>query len=324
VTKPVLSSSRNLRKVSILLDAFEALSKPVEYYALDVSLSELKRTFDLVDTQKYQHVSFHGLHGTYDDGFAWITTADGRNGGTMCLMTLGSSIGNFTPEQATNFLATFTKVLNPADRALVGLDACNDATRILKAYNDSKHVTEQFYRNGLEHANRLLGSQIFNQADWAVEGSYVAASNKHHAAYVALVDIITDSFRVKAGDKVHFEDSHKYTKKNSDKLWTSAGLISQMAFANSAGDYHLHLLSPSKYAFPAKAAQYAADTIPSVSDWHSLWALWDTVSRAMVPRDELLEKPIKLRNNLIFYLGHIPAFAGMSLGKIRYGDTDDP
>jgi hypothetical protein len=30
----------------------------------------------------------------------------------------------------------------------------------------------------------------------------------------------------------------------------------------------------------------------------------------MVPKDELLNTPIKLRNDLIFYLGHIPAFAG--------------
>lgn len=30
----------------------------------------------------------------------------------------------------------------------------------------------------------------------------------------------------------------------------------------------------------------------------------------MVPKDELLNKPIKLRNDLIFYLGHIPTFLG--------------
>jgi hypothetical protein len=41
-----------------------------------------------------------------------------------------------------------------------------------------------------------------------------------------------------------------------------------------------------------------------------LWAAWDTVTRAMVPQEELMNKPIKLRNNLIFYLGHIPTFAG--------------
>lgn len=295
--------------MNILLDAFEARSKNVEYYALDVSLSELQRTFALVDTQAYKHVTFHGLHGTYDDGFAWITSG-GRDRGTTCLMTLGSSIGNFTPDEATKFLATFTDVLNPADFILVGLDACSDATRILNAYNDSKHVTKQFYRNGLDHANKLLDSHIFQQSNWAVEGSYVAESNKHHAAYVALVDLSTEFFSVKAGEKVHFEDSHKYRKEDRKRLWHSAGLIPQMSFDNSAGDYHLHLLSPSKYSFPAKAADYASSPIPSMADWSTIWALWDTVSRTMVPREELLEKPIKLRNNLIFYLGHIPAFAG--------------
>jgi hypothetical protein len=30
----------------------------------------------------------------------------------------------------------------------------------------------------------------------------------------------------------------------------------------------------------------------------------------MIPKDELMDKPIKLRNSLIFYLGHIPTFAG--------------
>ena len=46
-----------------------------------------------------------------------------------------------------------------------------------------------------------------------------------------------------------------------------------------------------------------------MNDWQQLWSAWDTVTRSMVPRDELMNKPIKLRNNLIFYLGHIPTFA---------------
>jgi len=38
----------------------------------------------------------------------------------------------------------------------------------------------------------------------------------------------------------------------------------------------------------------------------------------MVPKEELLNKPIKLRNDLIFYLGHIPTFAGRSGGTREY------
>jgi hypothetical protein len=74
----------------------------------------------------------------------------------------------------------------------------------------------------------------------------------------------------------------------------------------------LHLLSPARFEFPEKATEYAASPVPSLKDWPKLWAAWDTVTKAMVPREELLNKPIKLRNNLIFYLGHIPTFAGRS------------
>ena len=35
----------------------------------------------------------------------------------------------------------------------------------------------------------------------------------------------------------------------------------------------------------------------------------------MIPNNELLNKPIKLRNACIFYLGHIPTFLDMQLSK---------
>jgi L-histidine Nalpha-methyltransferase / hercynylcysteine S-oxide synthase len=44
----------------------------------------------------------------------------------------------------------------------------------------------------------------------------------------------------------------------------------------------------------------------------------------MVPRDELMNKPIKLRNNLIFYLGHIPTFADIHYVRATGSDPSDP
>lgn len=44
----------------------------------------------------------------------------------------------------------------------------------------------------------------------------------------------------------------------------------------------------------------------------------------MVPRDELMNKPIKLRNNLIFYLGHIPAFADIHYVRATGSRPSDP
>lgn len=63
-------------------------------------------------------------------------------------------------------------------------------------------------------------------------------------------------------------------------------------------------------AFSKTATDYANRPVPSTAEWQQLWKAWDVITKSMIPRDELLDKPIKLRNNLIFYLGHIPTFAG--------------
>lgn len=60
---------------------------------------------------------------------------------------------------------------------------------------------------------------------------------------------------------------------------------------------------------------YAAKTVPTWEDWKGLWTIWDIVTRGMIPDEELLEKPIKLRNACIFYLGHIPTFLDIQLTK---------
>src|ERR1700712_661121 len=137
---------RNLRKVNILLEAFEKAKKKAEYFALDLSLSELKRTFAELDTTAFHFVKFHGLHGTYDDGLSWLekSRTDAR---ATCVMTLGSSIGNFTRESAAQFLGSFKKALAAPDFVLVGLDACQQSERIFHAYNDSQNITHSFYRN---------------------------------------------------------------------------------------------------------------------------------------------------------------------------------
>lgn len=49
----VLTAFRNLRKVNILLQAIDRLGKDVEYYAVDLSLPELERTFSEIPTGEH-------------------------------------------------------------------------------------------------------------------------------------------------------------------------------------------------------------------------------------------------------------------------------
>ena len=68
-------------------------------------------------------------------------------------------------------------------------------------------------------------------------------------------------------------------------------------------------------SFALNPSKYASSVVPSLQEWEGVWAAWDTVTRRMLPREGLLDKPINLRNACIFYLGHIPAFLDIQLCK---------
>jgi formylglycine-generating enzyme required for sulfatase activity len=76
--------------------------------------------------------------------------------------------------------------------------------------------------------------------------------------------------------------------------------------------------------FPADPQQYAAKPVPSLAEWKELWTTWDIVTRHMIPEEELLSKPIKLRNECIFYLGHIPTFLDIHLARGTDGPPSKP
>ena len=86
----------------------------------------------------------------------------------------------------------------------------------------------------------------------------------------------------------------------------------------------LHLVAKQPFSYPLKPNEYAAQPIPSLNEFEQLWAAWDIVTRHMIPEEELLSKPIKLRNCCIFYLGHIPTFLDIHLTRATGGLATKP
>ena len=86
----------------------------------------------------------------------------------------------------------------------------------------------------------------------------------------------------------------------------------------------LHLVSKPKVTFPLQPELYAANPVPSLSDWQQLWTAWDVVTRDMIPEEELLSKPINLRNACIFYLGHIPTFLDIHISRATGEKPTEP
>ncbi|KAL8964816.1 MAG: hypothetical protein Q9183_004202, partial [Haloplaca sp. 2 TL-2023] len=312
----------NLRKVEILLDAIEVLKKRVDYYALDLSKPELQRTLAAVPTH-YHYVRCCGLFGTYQDGLTWLERPE-QEGRPKWILSLGSSIGNFGRGEAASFLQGFAKKLGRKDAMLVGVDACQDKDKVYHAYNDRLGKTHEFLLNGLRHANRLLGKEVFQTGDWKVIGEYDEVAGRHQAFYSPIKDVVIDGMFIEAGTRIRVEESYKYSIAQSDELWYRAGLVKQACFGNSTNDYHLHLLERHTLGFPLKSIEYAAQPIPNLEEFKALWAAWDVVTQHMIPRDALLSKPIKLRNCCVFYLGHIPNFTDIHLTRATEKPATEP
>ncbi|KAL1843374.1 hypothetical protein VTJ49DRAFT_1961 [Mycothermus thermophilus] len=314
--------SGNLRKVNLLLKALEDAAKDVDYYALDLSQRELERT--LAQLPQYKHVRAHGLLGTYDDGCRWLKDP-AIAARQKCILSLGSSVGNFDRSDAAAFLKTFADALNPGDTMLIGLDACSDPARVYHAYNDKLGLTHQFILNGLRHANRVLGETAFIESDWEVIGEYVydAKGGRHQAFYSPKRDTVVRGELIRAHERIQVEQSLKYSPAEAEKLWKGAGM-KEIAQWRLRDEYGLHMLTKPQALFSMTPSVYAHTALPSLADWEGLWAAWDIVTRDMLPPEEMLEKPIKLRNACIFYLGHIPTFLDIQLTKTTEVPLTEP
>ena len=75
--------------------------------------------------------------------------------------------------------------------------------------------------------------------------------------------------------------------------------------------------------FPTDPVVYAAAPCPSLKEYERLWATWDTV-RSILREEDLLTKPINLRNCCLFYLGHIPGFLEIHLNRSTNGKPTEP
>ncbi|EUC45427.1 hypothetical protein COCMIDRAFT_95519 [Bipolaris oryzae ATCC 44560] len=315
--------SGNLRKVNILLQAIDRLGKDIEYYAVDLSLPELERTFKQIPIEGYSHVKCFGLHGTYDDALEWLKSP-AVEAKTKTILWLGSSLGNFKRHEVPPFLAGFGKVLQTGDTMLIGIDSCKDPKRVFHAYNDRDGVTHRFILNGLKHANALMGDTAFNLDDWEVIGEYDTKAGRHHAFVAPRKDLVIDGVPIKQGERIRIEESYKYSHEEAKKLWELAKLAENAIWANSKGDYGLHMVSKPSFFFPTTPEEYAAGPVPSLTEWQELWKAWDAVSKQMIPKSELLAKPIKLRNECIFYLGHIPTFLDIHIARATDGKPTEP
>ncbi len=154
----------------------------------------------------------------------------------------GSSIGNFAPAEALDFLADIRR--HCAGRAgsglLIGVDCKKDPARLTAAYADALGVTAAFNRNMLNQVNRLLGSDFRPEA-FAHVGFYNADAGRiemHLEATMAQTVRLPGATRdFASGERIHTENSYKYAPAEFATLLREAGFDRVQCWQDARRDF---------------------------------------------------------------------------------------
>ena len=138
----------------------------------------------------------------------------------------GSTIGNFTPEEAEGFLRSSRDMLGQGAAFLVGFDLVKEAAVLEAAYDDAQGVTAAFDLNLLARLNRELDanfdlSSFRHRAVWdQVEGRI---EMRLQSLKKQTVTVAGRSIAFVEGETIHTENSYKYRMEVFEALAARAG-----------------------------------------------------------------------------------------------------
>ena len=149
----------------------------------------------------------------------------------------GSTIGNFEPDTAGEFLSRLVDLAGEGGGLLIGVDLQKDRHVIEAAYNDSTGVTAQFNKNLLARINRELGGD-FELAHWQHHAIYNPAEGRIELYLISEIDqtakIGEKSFQFHAGEKILTEYSYKHTIGGFITLARQAGFHFEQVWTDDA------------------------------------------------------------------------------------------
>ena len=138
----------------------------------------------------------------------------------------GSTIGNFEPDEAVDFLRRIANVCRGGGGLLIGVDLKKDRQLLEAAYNDPAGVTAQFNLNLLKRINRELGAD-FDLDQWQHRAIYNSNAGRIEMHLInetdQLVHLNQHKFHFLRGDKIVTEFSYKYAPEEFAALARKAG-----------------------------------------------------------------------------------------------------
>ncbi len=155
----------------------------------------------------------------------------------------GSTIGNFTPHEAIEFLQLARRMVGPGGALLVGVDLKKDKKVLDAAYDDAAGVTAAFNLNLLARINRELGGdfqlrRFRHMAFYDEDKGWIEMHLESLAAQFAHVG--GARFCFSAGETIHTEISCKYRVEEFQALAHRAGFAPGQTWIDAANLFSVH------------------------------------------------------------------------------------
>lgn len=228
-------------KTSILIEELMVRQTRALFYPIDVSPTALNEAVRQLGKQ-FPTLRVNPIVADYTGG----VQALGRINGRKLVLYIGSSIGNFELPVAVRILRRIRRTLQPGDALLLGTDFAKSPKVLVPAYDDAAGVTAAFNKNILARLNRDLESDFDLDAF-----RHVALWNRQHSRMeMHLESVVAQSVFLppldldvpfKAGERIHTENSYKYTDQMIDSLLRESGFTLERTWSDRKRWFGVHL-----------------------------------------------------------------------------------
>ena len=230
-------------KTRLILDVLNENQNKIEYFPIDIS-EILTESSELLQ-RDYDDLHITGIIDTYEGGLEFIEKYDDKKN---LILFLGSSYGNFTTDDGKIFLQKINSVMKKEDLFLIGLDLVKDKKILENAYDDSQGITAKFNLNVLSRINDELDADFilnnfkhvakYNEKDQRIEMYLQSLVNQY-----VIISKANLSFKLKQGELIHTEHSHKYTLPQIQELMKITGFEIKQKWLDVNQYYSLILAS---------------------------------------------------------------------------------
>jgi dimethylhistidine N-methyltransferase len=212
------------------------------FIPIDISASALKESSQAL-LGSYPELRIRAYAADYFQALEALTSLELN---PVLVLFLGSNIGNFEPDEASNFIRAIRRMLRKDDTLLLGADLKKDRRALEAAYNDPLGVTRAFIVNELERINRELDAD-FDLWAFGLRSFYNEQAGRVEVYLESLrpqtvhLHALPLTVQFAQGERIHVENAYKFDVESLRKLGDEAEFVLERTWLDKAKRFSSNL-----------------------------------------------------------------------------------